>query len=81
MPSIEARLKALEAVLGTGGNTDFFDLPLEELDPISRSIVETVRELESLDTADKKEAYCQEHHTTPEEIERLINLLRTGYYD
>ena len=80
MKRIKSRIKALEAVLGTGGNPDFFDLPLEVLDPISRSIVETVRELESLNTAEKKE-YCREHQTTPEEIQSLINLLRTGYYD
>ncbi|MBD5162910.1 MAG: hypothetical protein HDT14_13045 [Oscillibacter sp.] len=81
MLSIKARIAALQAVLGAGGDTSFFDMPLEDLDLISRSIVETVQELEALDTADKKDAYCREHDTTPEEIQGLINLFRTGSYD
>lgn len=81
MPSIKARIAALQAVLRATGDTSVFDMPPEDLDPVSRSIVETVRELEALDTAEKKDAYCREHDTTPEEIQGIINLLRTGYYD
>lgn len=80
MPSIKERIAALQELLQTG-RPDFFDLPMEELDPISRSIVEEVRELEALDTAEKMDAYCREHNTTPESVAGIIRLLRTTRYD
>lgn len=75
--SLMDRLKRLRRE----GTTSVFDEPLESMDPISRSIVETVRELEALDTAEKKDAYCREHNTTPEEIDGIIRLFRTTRYD
>lgn len=81
MSNMKARIAALQSVLLEKDAASFFDGPLEDLDPISRSIVETVRELEALDTDEKTEAYCRENNTTQEEIKGVIHLLRTGHYD
>ena len=81
MSNIKARIATLQSLLLEKDTADIFDGPLEGLDPISRSIVETARELEVLNTTEKMEAYCREHNTTPEEIKGIIRLFRTGHYD
>ena len=75
MLSIKARIKALEALLHTGKPPT----PYEDLDPISKSLVDLVRELESLDTAEKREAYSAENGLTPEQLDECIRSITVAY--
>lgn len=71
MISIKARMKALEHKLYTG-----HPIPYEELDPISKSIVDLTREL---DTNKKREAYCTEHGMSIEQMDEFIRCLTVDY--
>ena len=75
MPSIKARIKALEAQLRTGQPPT----PYEDLDPISRGLVDVIRELEALDTAEKREAYSAENNLTLEQLEEFIRGMTADY--
>ncbi|MCI8420407.1 MAG: hypothetical protein HFF58_07275 [Lawsonibacter sp.] len=74
MISIKARIKALEAQLHTGHPT-----PYEDLDPISKSIVDLARELYGLDTAEKREAYGAKNGLTPEQLDECIHSITVAY--
>ena len=75
MLSIKARIKALEAQLHTGQPP----IPYDELDPISKGLVDVIRELEALDTAEKREAYSAENGLTLEQLEAFIHGLTADY--
>lgn len=75
MPSIKARIKALEAQLHTGQPP----VPYEKLDPISKGLVDLIRELEALDAAEKREAYSAENGLTLEQLEAFIRGMTVDY--
>jgi len=70
MPGIKTRLEALSAAVRKW--KDRHDIPYEDLDPLSQSLVDLVRELESLDTVEKKTAYCEAHDWGADELDRMI---------
>ncbi len=70
MPGIKSRLEALTAAVRAWKERR--DIPYEDLDPLSQALVDFVRELDRLDTAEKKTAYCEAHDWNVEELERMI---------
>ena len=75
MPSIKARIKTLEALLHTGQPPT----PYEDLDPISKGLVDVIRTLEDLDTAEKREAYSAENGQALEQLEEFVRCLTADY--
>ncbi len=70
MPGIKSRLEALSAAVWAW--KERHDIPYEDLDPLSQSLVDLARELDNLDTVEKKTAYCEAHGWNVEELERMI---------
>lgn len=70
MPGIKSRLEALTAAVQTWKGRH--DIPYEDLDPLSQALVDLTRELEGLDTVEKKAAYCAAHGWEADELYRLI---------
>lgn len=70
MPGIKTRLEALSAAVRKW--KERHDIPYEDLDPLSQALVDLVRELDGLDTVEKKAAYCETHGWNVDELERMI---------
>lgn len=70
MPGIKSRLEALTAAVQAW--KDRHDIPYEDLDPLSQSLVDLVRELDGLNTVEKKAAYCGTHGWEADELDRMI---------
>lgn len=70
MPGIKTRLEALSAAVWKWKERR--DIPYEDLDPLSQALVDLARELESLDTVEKKAAYCEAHGWKADELDHMI---------
>lgn len=69
MPGIKSRLEALTAAVRAWKERR--DIPYEDLDPLSQALVDLARELDSLDTVEKR-AYCEAHGLAADELDRMI---------
>ena len=78
MPSIKARIAALQELLRQGGH-DIRDIPYEDLDPISQGMMDLVYELEALDTVEKKVAYCEKSGLDLDRLESFIRSITVDY--
>ena len=70
MSGIKNRLEVLSAAVRRW--KERHDILYEDLDPLSQSLVDFVRELDDLDTVEKRAAYCEAHDWNAEELERMI---------
>lgn len=70
MPGIKSRLEALTAAVRAWKERR--DIPYEDLDPLSQALVDLARELASLDTVEKRAAYCEAHGLAADELDRMI---------
>lgn len=70
MPGIKSRLEALSVAVWAW--KERHDIPYEDLDPLSQSLVGLARELDSLDTVEKRAAYCEAHGLAADELDCMI---------
>lgn len=73
MPGIKSRLEALSVAVWAW--KDRHDIPYEDLDPLTQALVDLARELDSLDTVEKKAAYCAVHGWEADELDCFIKAL------
>ena len=73
MPSIKARLAALTETVQSWKGVK--KTPYEELDPISKALVDAIAELEAMSDQDKQ-AMADENNMTLEGVEKMIQMLK-----
>lgn len=71
MHSIKDRVAALEATLLPRRP----QTPYKAMDLLSQALVDVVKELKTLDTPEKKTAYCEKYGMRPSELESFIHAL------